>query len=232
MKLRRRSRRQIYPQSSAGGFALTALGDVEILDRLGEGAFCTVYDAMWRGQNVALKIYKAGTIEHHHRAHGDEVVQFEWNRNQEFYDAPGLRPYVAEPLAYLCMPGIQALLQEKLNGPLYYSHCQENGNRVDKKLFGHIRNIVKCAHDAGIYDIDLHAGNLIVVDGPDGEPIPKLFDFNQIPFYICPPNPLVGLIIKLGLIDHKSRDLRKLDKFHDFTGVERKLKKFILTSSD
>ena len=221
-----RNRRRKYPQSSSGGLVFSALGDLEILDPLGEGNLCIVYDARWQGREVALKLYKAASIEHHYLAYGDELVEYEWNRNRKLYDAPGLSRYVAKPLAYLCMPGIQALVQEKLSGPLYYFHSLENEGRVDEKLFGHVRNIVKCAHDNGIYDIDLHAGNLIVVEAPDGEPIPKLFDFNWIPFYIRPPNPIVGLMLKLGLMDRKSRDLRKLDQFHDFRDVERKLKKF------
>ena len=224
--MKARSRRRIYAHTGAGGLEFSAIGDVEIGGLLGEGNLCAVYDARWRGKEVALKVYKPASIEHHYHNFGDELVEFEWNRNRELYAAPGLSTYVAEPLAYLCMPGVQAFVQEKLNGPLYYYYFLESGSRVDEKMLAHVRKIVECAHAAGIYDIDLHAGNLIVVDAPDGEPIPKLFDFNWIPFYIRPPNPIVGLMLRLGLIDYRSRDLRKLDKLHDFRGVERKLKKY------
>jgi hypothetical protein len=205
---------------------LSRLGDVEILGRLGEGVTCAVFDARWRGRPVVLKLYKAGAIERHYRLLREELVEFEWKRNRAFYDAPGLATYVAEPLAYLCAPGIAALVQEKLEGRLYYHHFVDGGRCIDEALFGHVRRIVTLAHAADLYDVDLHAGNLMVVAGSDGRPIPKLFDFNFIPFYVHPPNPLVGLLLKLGMLDPASRDLRKLRRFHDLRRFERKIEKF------
>jgi tRNA A-37 threonylcarbamoyl transferase component Bud32 len=225
-RLRSHRRRQDYAEAGSGGLELNALGDVEILGKLGEGVTCSVLDARWRGRDVVVKLYKAGAIERHHRLLGEELVEFEWNRNRAFYDAPGLRPYVAEPLAYLTSPGIAVFVQEKLDGRLYYFDHVERGGTIDPELFGHVGNIVRLAHEAGLYDVDLHAGNLMVVRDRDGRPMPKLFDFNFIPFYIHPPNPLVGLLLKLGLLDLKSRDLRKLRNFHDFRRFERKIERF------
>jgi hypothetical protein len=222
----RHRRRQVYARGGEGGLDLTALGDVEIIGQLGEGVTCSVFDARWRGREVVLKLYKAGAIERHHRLLDEELVEFEWKRNRAFYDAPGLSGYVAEPLAYLCGPGIAALVQEKLSGQLYYHHYVARGSIVDEALFGHVRTSVELAHAAGLHDVDLHAGNQMVVQGPDGESLPTLFDFNFIPFYIPPPTPFVAALLKLGLIDLRSRDLRKLKNFHDFRRFERKLDKF------
>lgn len=219
-------RRQDYPDGGSGGLELGRFGDVEVLGKLGEGVTCAVYDGRWRGRDVVLKLYKAGAIERHHRLLGEELVEFEWKRNRAFYDAPGLREYVAEPLAYLMGPGVAAFVQEKLDGRLYYFDYVARGNRPDEELFEHVKTIVRLSHAAHLYDVDLHAGNLMVVRGPDGRPRPKLFDFNFIPFYIHPPNPLTGLLVKLGVLDLKSRDLRKLRKFHDFRRFERKVRRF------
>ena len=93
-------------------------------------------------------------------------------------------------------------------------------------LFDHVRRIVALAHAARLYDVDLHAGNVMVVEEPGGEAVPKLFDFNFIPFYVHPPNPLAALLFRLGIIDLRSRDLRKLERFHDFRRVERTLRRF------
>ena len=71
---------------------------------------------------------------------------------------------------------------------------------------------------------DLHAGNVMIVDD-GGEKVPKLFDFNFIPFYVHAPNPAVWLALKLGLMDLRSRDARKLRTFHDFRRFERKLRR-------
>jgi hypothetical protein len=56
--------------------------------------------------------------------------------------------------------------------------------------------------------------------------VPKLFDFNFIPFYVHPPNPVVWLALRLGLIDRTWRDRRKLGRFHDFTRFEKKIRMF------
>jgi hypothetical protein len=221
-------RRQDYAEGGSGGLELSALGDVEIVGKLGEGVTCAVFDAHWKGRDVVLKLYKAGAIERHYRLLGEELVEFEWNRNRAFYDAPGLRRYVAEPLAYTMGPGIAAFVQEKLEGQLYYFDYVARGG-LDAALYEQVKTIVRLSHEAELYDVDLHAGNLMVVRGPDGLPQPKLFDFNFIPFYIHPPNPFVALLLKLGVIDLRSRDLRKLKNFHDFRRFERKVKRFANT---
>lgn len=218
-------RRQIYPEAGEGGLTLTGLGDIAIHGKLGEGVTCAVYDATWKERDVILKLYKAGSIERHHRLLGEEIVEFEWRRNKAFYEADGLAPYVAEPLAYRTGPGLAAFVQEKLEGKLYFDHHEDRGE-LDEPLFEHVKTIVRLSHAAGLYDVDLHAGNLMVVREPDGTLRPKLFDFNFIPFYIHPPNPFVAMGLKLGILDRSWRDLRKLERFHDFTRFRRKLDKF------
>ena len=57
---------------------------------------------------------------------------------------------------------------------------------------------------------------------PDGDFIPRLFDFNLIPFTLRARNPLIGLSMRLGILDRRSRDRRRLEGFDDFRRVERK----------
>ncbi len=216
-------RRQIYPTTGEGGLELSAIGDARLIRRIGEGVTCIVYLAEWRGQQVVVKLYKAGAIERHARLMDEELVEFEYARNQAFYQAAGMRGYVARPLAYLCTGGVSALVQEKLEGELYYHYYTKRDGHVPESLFEHVREIVRLSHAAGLYDVDLHAGNLMVVETAQGEPIPKLFDFNFIPFYIHAPNPWVAVLLKLGIIDLSWRDLRKLERFHDFRRFERKI---------
>jgi len=222
----RHRRRQVYETSGAGDLSLTALGDVDIVSKLGEGVSCIVYLARWRGREVALKLYKAAAVERHHRLVGGELARYEYERNAAFHRAPGLARYVAEPLAYLSGPGIAAFVQERLSGPLYYQQHREAGGRVDEGLFEHVRDVVRLAHAAGLYDVDLHAGNFVVVREENGERVPKLFDFNFIPFYVHAPNPAVWLGLRLGLIDERWRDRRKLARFHDFRRFEKKVRLF------
>ena len=210
----------------AGGLELSALGDVRVLGRLGEGGRSIVYDAIWQGRPVALKVYKATAVVRHARKHPVPLAEFEHDRNGRFFRAPGLAPYVAEPLAWMSTPGVSATVQERLEGQLYYFRFQARDGRVEEELFGHVARIVELAHAASLYDVDLHAMNVMVVEGPDGQPWPKLFDFNLIPFHVRPPNPVVAFLLKAGLRSVRERDLRKLRRFHDFGRVERKLLHF------
>ena len=91
-----------------------------------------------------------------------------------------------------------------------------------------LTELVTLSHEAKLYDIDLHAMNVMVDRKAGG---PKLFDFNQIPFTERPQNPFIGLALKLGLLGRESRDLRKLKRFNNFERVERKLLKFYKNSS-
>ena len=205
---------------------MPAIGDAKILGQLGEGISCVVYDANWQGRNVALKIYKAGAIERHYRLTGIELAEYEFERNKAFWNVPGLRRHVAEPIAYRTSAGISLFVQERLEGDLYYDHYAKSQGRIDPALPEHLHDMVECAHAAHLYDLDLHAGNTMVVSDPEsGELIPKLFDFNSIPFYEH-PNPGVWVLLKLGLVDRRWRDRRKLAAFHNFRRYRKKIAAF------
>jgi serine/threonine protein kinase len=193
------------------------------VERLGEGGRSTVYLGRWRGADVAVKVYKPSAVARHARKHPVPLARFEFERNRAFHEAPGLAAYVARPLAHVVEPGISVTLQERLEGELYYFHYTRLQGRVDPELGVHLARIVELAHAADLYDVDLHAMNVMVVEGPAGKPWPKLFDFNLIPFHERPPNPLVGFLLRTGLMSVRARDLRKLRNFHDFRRVERKL---------
>jgi tRNA A-37 threonylcarbamoyl transferase component Bud32 len=220
-----RRRRKPYAESSAGDFKFDRLGDIEIVERLGQGGRSTVYHGRWKGRDVVVKMHKTQAVERHIAKNDLELAEFEYRRNQAFYNAPGLRRYIAEPLAYVASGSLSVLIQEWLEGPLYYFYYKENEGRHSESLLAHLGKIVEGSHAAGLYDVDLHSMNVIVVE-ENGEPIPKLFDFNLIPFTEHPPNPFVAIGLRLGLIDPRSRDLRKYKNFHDFRRVEKKLLPF------
>lgn len=121
--------------------------------------------------------------------------------------------HVAEPLAYLATPGIGALLQELLEGELYDFYYTKRKGQVSPELYPHIQRMVGLCHAAGLYGADLHAMNVMVVEDERGEPIPKLFDFNLIPFHVRAPNPFVALALRTGLMSPKARDLKRLRRF-------------------
>ena len=120
-------------------------------------------------------------------------------------------------------PGFQMSLQELVDGEVYYFAQRDHADFISPRFMDDLANLVTLSHEASLYDIDLHAMN-VMVDRSQGTP--KLFDFNQIPFTERPQNPFIGLALKLGLLGKESRDLRKLARFSNFSRVERKLLKF------
>ncbi len=204
----------------------TELEGVAISGTLGEGRRSTVYRASWRGREVALKVYKRTAIASHARKSAQPIADFEYSRNLQFYSVPGLDRFVARPLGFVVTPTVQAIAQEPIEGALYYFFQRDRGGEVPPALALHLREILRLSHAAGLYDVDLHAMNVLVARETSGEWIPKLFDFNLIPFTMRPQNPLVGWLLRWGLLSKESRDLRRLRRFDDFRHIERRLLKF------
>ncbi len=210
----------------------TDLEGVEIIGRLGEGRRSIVYRAGWRGADVALKVFKREAIATHARKTSQNIADFEHQRNTELFTVPGLERYVAEPLAVAVTPVVQAIAQEPIDGELYYFFYQELQGKVPPSFEDHLKQILRLSHGAGFYDIDLHSMNLLVAREADGEFVPKLFDFNLIPYTVRPQNPLIGWLLASGLMSKKSRDQRRLRTLHDFRHVEKRLLKFHQTDVD
>jgi hypothetical protein len=196
---------------------------LEVTAKLGEGKRSVVYRARWRDREVGVKVYKPAAIARHARKHALPLAEFEHRRNKAFFEARGMAKYVAEPLGFVVEPGFQMSLQECLDGEVYYFAQREHATFISPRFMDDLTELVSLSHEAKLYDIDLHAMNVMVDRHAGG---PKLFDFNQIPFTERPQNPFIGLALKLGLLGKGSRDLRKLARFNNFDRVERKLLKF------
>jgi ubiquinone/menaquinone biosynthesis C-methylase UbiE len=211
------------PESIGMRLKDTAYADLQITGKLGEGKRSVVYRARWRGRDVGLKVYKPAAIATHARKHALPLAEFEHRRNRAFFEARGLSKYVAEPLGFLVEPAFQMSVQECVDGEVYYFAQRDRAGFISPHFMEELAELVSLSHAARLYDIDLHAMN-VMVDRATGSP--KLFDFNQIPFTERPQNPFVGLALKLGLLGRESRDRRKLARFQNFERVERKLLKF------
>jgi SAM-dependent methyltransferase len=213
----------VDPESLRKKLAGTRYADLEVTEKLGEGKRSVVYRARWQGREVGVKVYKPAAIARHARKHRLPLAEFEHRRNQAFFHARGMSKYVAEPLGFIVEPGFQMSLQECLEGEVYYFAQREHADFISPRFMDDLAELVSLSHEAKLYDIDLHAMNVMVDRKAGG---PKLFDFNQIPFTERPQNPFIGLALKLGLLGRESRDLRKLARFNNFDRVERKLLKF------
>jgi len=201
----------------------TQYADLQITEKLGEGKRSMVYRARWKGRELGLKVYKPAAIANHARKHKLPLAEFEHLRNKAFFEARGMAQYVAEPIGFVVEPGFQMSLQECVDGEVYYFAQRDHADFISPRFMEDLANLVSLSHEAQLFDIDLHAMN-VMVDRHKGTP--KLFDFNQIPFTERPQNPFIGLALKLGLLGRGSRDLRKLARFQNYDRVERKLLKF------
>jgi ubiquinone/menaquinone biosynthesis C-methylase UbiE len=204
----------------------TDLDGVTITGRLGEGRRSMVYRAMWKGREIALKVYKDTAIATHARKNSQPIAEFEFSRNTQFFSVPGLDRFVAQPLACAVAGNVQAIAQEPVDGELYYFFHRRRSGDVPASFQEHLREILRLSHAAGLYDVDLHSMNVFVARESSGELVPKLFDFNLIPFTLRPQNPFVGWLLAVGLLSKESRDRRRLRGFHDFGHVEDRLLKF------
>lgn len=201
----------------------TPYADLVLEEKLGGGKRSVVYRATWRGRAVSVKVYKPAAIAAHARKHELPLAEFEHRRNRAFFEAPGLSRFVAEPLGYVVEPGFQMSVQELLDGEVYYFARRDGSVAISPTYLEDLAEIIRLSHAARLYDIDLHAMNVMVDRHTGG---PKLFDFNQIPFTERPQNVLVSIALKTGLLGKESRDRRKLAQFDDFARIERKLLKY------
>lgn len=210
--------RQRVDEAKAG----SQFADLELGDRIGEGRHTHVYAATWRGREVAVRVYKPATIARHARKVGGPIARLEHERNAQLHAVATVARYVAEPLGYVVGAEAQFTVQERLHGPLYFYYRAQSGRAAMPDSFaGHLQRLVAGCHAAGIYDLDLHAMNVVVQREPDGELIPRLFDFNMVPFTVKPRN-LGQLAMRLGLVSPVAGDLRRLARFDRCGRLERK----------
>ncbi len=192
----------------------TELEGVEVLGRLGEGARSVVYAARWRGREAVLKVYKPQAVAAHDRRHPLPIAEFEHDRNARFHAAPGMAPFVAEPLGRVVNERGQAFLQERIEGPTFAELRRAGGGHEEAAVFEKMEEVVDRAHRAGLYEVDVHPGNVKVVATEDGAARPVFFDFNLLPLHERAWNP-IRVLARLGLLDRGRRDRRHLRKFRE-----------------
>lgn len=208
-----------FPGGDGEGFR--ERGPLEVGPRIARGLVTTVYRARLDGRDAALKVFRPRSVRRHADRHALDIAEFEYRRNLAFHTAPGISRFVAEPLGFVTLPAVSAVVQELLEGESYHAATLRRG-APPAGVFEHIERLVERAHAAGLYDLDLHPLNVLVVEDGEEE-IPRLFDFNRIPFYERPRNPIEALGLALGLIDRGARDRRKLRQFHDFDRLDDRL---------
>jgi len=180
-------------------------------EQIGIGRRCLVYAARCEGADVVVKRYRPDAIVKHTDLADMPLAEFEFRRNQACYAVPGLDRNVARPYGYYVDAGAQWLVQQRLYGQL----CSESSTDWTEPQWHTLRKrllqLVSLAHQAGLYDLDLHPGNIMLSPG-DGDAEPILFDFNLVPFTERRRLTLDGWLYRMGLVNASYRDLRRLRK--------------------
>jgi hypothetical protein len=190
--------------------------DVQIDNLLGEGQRSTVYAAVYRGEPVAVKVYRPEMLAKCRRRYGINLAEFEHRRNSQAYAIAPIRCYIARPIALFGEGDgySQVFVQQRVEG-LRLRVLAEQLGHVPPETQVALRTLVDEAHRAGMYDFDLCPNNIRVRETPDGWQ-PMLFDFNMIPQYLHSRNPVTTFFYKVGLRKPWGRDRRHLADFADW----------------
>jgi hypothetical protein len=190
--------------------------DVQLGNLLGEGRRCVVYEATYRGEPVAVKVYRVSTMVKCRRRYGISLAEFEHRRNSEAYRIEAIRRYIARPIALFGEGDgySHAFVQERVDGIRFRTVIEDVGG-VPPETLAALRTIVDEVNRAGIYDLDLCASNIRVRQTPDGWQ-PLLFDFNMMPQYEFSRSPFTRFFYKIGWRQRGGRDRRHLADFEDW----------------
>lgn len=188
----------------------TGLSELQFVDPLGSGRRCAVWRAKRGADMVAVKLFSSQAIAKHASRHHEPLARFEFNRNRHLYSIPELRDNIVRPIEVFDLGSRQMLMQDVICGDTLteFSTVASGGDR--RQVYAQLVRIVTAAHDVSIFDLDLHRDNILITRSRTGHPNVMLFDFNKIPFHEHPPNALAGILVRLGLIGPRSRDLRLL----------------------
>lgn len=157
-----------------------------------------------------VKIYDKDVAEKYLEKYSVDIAQFEFNRNKALFGINEIQEYVAKPYrAYPITDQYEhSIIQEYVPGTILETLINDLGYLPEEILKAGY-TIVKYAESHGIHDLDISVGNLKIKEF-DGIWKPKLYDFNIMPQYLFPPNPIVGLGYKLGIRKKSFRDYRSL----------------------
>lgn len=194
-----------------------AVEGLQIHESLGEGGRSKVHLCTWNGHEAAVKLYKPRAIARHVRKLGGSIAEYEYNRNLSLYNLPTLSTHIAQPLHFVADEHNCLFVQELLRGEVCYFYLRRCKQEHRTIIRDQVARVISVAHEAGIYDVDAHSMNAMIIINESGDPVTKLFDFNLIPFCECPRSPIIALLLRIGVLTPRSRDLRLLRNFfkHD-----------------
>jgi len=192
------------------GHALRVPAAVERGGLAGKGKRSVTFHATYDGEHVALKVYRRKFIDKYRQRYDLNIARYEYERNLAFYSVESLRPYSAKPIAVFDDESVSSLCfaQEFVSGTSLKEIAAREGGVPAETLEAGSR-IVAAASAAGLYDLDISTRNIMVRKTDKGW-MPIVYDFNLVPQYRFPSNPLLALAYRSGLRRKSHRDHRAI----------------------
>lgn len=176
---------------------------------LAAGRRCKVTRLSGAGSpDLVVKQFTPVSVVRHARHHPVPLARFEFQRSGELRSSPDLAYCVARPIAWSTVDGRHLFVQERARGVLLRDFATTASAEERLAVVLELERIVRRAHAAGFFDLDLHTRNVMVRRDSNRELRLTLFDFSRIPYHERPPNRLAAWLVRAGLISPPDRDHR------------------------
>ncbi len=184
---------------------------------VGEGRRSVTFRADYKGESIALKVYREEFIQKYQKRYKLNIAQFELSRNETFYSIDALRPYSARPLEVIGIDDGYSLcfLQEFIDGPSLLELAMRNRG-LPQSVLDAGQLICEKAEASGLHDLDLFYKNILLRKKNENW-LPVIHDFNLVPQYQFPPNPFLALAYLTGIRKKSHRDWRCLKGWKDWS---------------
>lgn len=184
--------------------------DVCVSGELGRGGRAKVYKARLNDKDVVVKVYDKSVADKYLGKYNVDIAEFEFDRNKALFDLAEIQEYIAKPIRVYPSSGqyTHSIIQQYVSGIILEDLIKELGC-LPKEIHEAGHAIVKHSEKNSIHDLDISVGNVKIYKS-NGIWKPILYDFNIMPQYLFPPNPIVGLAYKLGIRKKSFRDYRSL----------------------
>ena len=191
--------------------------ELEPLEVAGSGRRSITFRANYRGEVLAMKVYRPDVINSYRKKHDLNIGVFEMSRNRALRKIPELLPYVAKPIAVMGHDGSHSLLflQEFIDGVTLKELAEKNKGLPESVLEAG-ETIVFEAELHDIHDLDLGYDQILVRKNK-GVWLPVLSDFNEIPKSEKPSNPFSSLALKTGLRKKNHGDRKNLQQWRAYS---------------
>ena len=172
-----------------GGLRLPS--ELEPLEVAGKGRRSITFRVNYRGDLLAMKVYRPKFIESYRKKYNVNIAVFEMSRNRAFRKVPELLPFAAKPISVMGHDGRCSLLflQEFIEGVPLIELAEQNKGLPDSVLEAG-ETIVKVAEHNGLHDLDLDYKKILIREQA-GIWLPVVHDFNLMPQHKHPPNPIL-----------------------------------------